>query len=79
MSLPKTLAKLLADPRVDEILDERGDGNGYWIYMAHGWINTFSETHCIHEMTVKDCLDQMKCLIPCDCESCEASKPGGTT
>lgn len=66
--LPKSLNKLLSDPRVDEILDERSDDNGYWVYFKPGWINWLDETHSIHEMTAKEVLDKMKTIRPCDCD-----------
>lgn len=72
MSLPKTLQELLAiDARIDEILDERGDDNGYWIYFKPGWINEMTETHCIHEDTVRECLRQLRNYVkPCTCREC---------
>ena len=76
MTLPKTLAKLREDPRVEEISDERGEDAGYWIYFVPGWINTEADIHMIHEDTVKEVLAVFRNYIePCDCESCEASKP----
>jgi len=75
--LPISIIKLASDPRVDEILDERDDDNGYWVYLKPGFINTYSETHCIHEWTAADVLSQARTSIePCDCESCcEAIAP----
>jgi len=71
MSLPKTLQQLKQnDPRIAEIWDERVDDNGYWIYFVPGWINELDEVHCIHEMTVRECLEKMKSTVPCDCPSC---------
>ncbi len=71
-SLPVTLRRILdSDPRVDEIWDERCDNNGYWIYFKPGWINPMTETHCIHELTVKECVQQLRDIQPCDCKGCE--------
>jgi hypothetical protein len=35
--LPKSLQPLVQDPRVDEIRDERATGDGYAVYLKHGW------------------------------------------
>lgn len=71
MSLPKGLQKLLDDPRVQSIEDERNEDNGYWVYLVNGWFNPYLETHCIHEDTVKAVLDQMKDIEKCHCEWCD--------
>jgi hypothetical protein len=69
--LPAGLVKLAQDPRVDEILDERGDDNGYWVYLKPGWINTWHETHSIHEMTQAECIKVFNDAVkPCTCEGC---------
>lgn len=75
-SLPKGLQKLAEDPRVDEILDERGDDNGYWVYLVPGWINWLDETHSIHEDTQAECLDKFNDIKRCDCEGCRVSFNG---
>jgi len=75
MALPKTLQRLLAeDDRIDEIWDERGDDNGYWIYFKPGWINDMTETHCIHEDTVKECFKHLRFYVrQCQCDNCLAA------
>jgi hypothetical protein len=55
----RTLKEALSDPRVDLISDERNgwSNDGIWIYLKMPYYNTLSETSCIHEWSVKDCLD----------------------
>jgi len=60
VSLPKTLQRLLDDPRVDEILDERGDRNGYWVYLKQPYWNCSTETSCVHELTVAQVMHEMR-------------------
>jgi hypothetical protein len=69
---PKTLTNLLKShaDRVDEISDERGNGDGYWIYLKPGWINPLLGAHLVHEYTVKDCMEHFKTVCKCDCEQC---------
>ena len=54
--------------------------DGIWISPRMGYMNPYTNTHCIHEWNVKDCLEQMRELISdpsswaCQCEDCENSK-----
>jgi len=70
---PRTVSQLRAHPLVDEVLDERSDDNGWWVYFKPGYINTMTETHCIHEMTVKEVCSQFDYIEKCNCNSCKAS------
>jgi len=69
--LPKALDALQSMNRmmITEITDERAEGSGYWIYLHPGWIAP-SETHFIHEYTVRDVLDAFRNVQPCCCEEC---------
>lgn len=53
---PKTLKELREHPLVDEIVDERSEDNGYWVYLKPGWRSPSTDTGSIHEMTVKELL-----------------------
>jgi hypothetical protein len=55
----RTLANIIADPRVSEVLDERGDQNGYWVNLTNGFISTNMECSSIHEMTIRECCDYL--------------------
>jgi len=56
---------------VDEYSDERDRGDGIWFYLRPGFINSVSETHCVHEYTVRDCVSKLKDAVrPCDCDCC---------
>lgn len=50
---PRTLAQLTAHPWVEEVSDERGMGQGIWIYLKPG--HQWDGCHTIHEFTVKEC------------------------
>ena len=56
---PRTKAEILADPRVEEMWYEGEDG--WWIALKRPW-ETSLETTCIHEYTIKECCEQMKCI-----------------
>ncbi len=73
MTIPATLAKW-ADVIV-EVEDDRGTQNGWWIYLKAGWINPYSETHCVHEDTLKACASQLVDIQPCECTDCLALRP----
>lgn len=60
---------------IDEIEDYRSqgkDGDGYWVHLKYGYINTQSETHSIHEENISQCLEIFKSgfIKPCGCQEC---------
>ena len=62
MNKPRTYKQLQQDPRVSDWSDERQWGHyngGIWLYLTPGWV--VAEGHCasVHEMTVKDCADEL--------------------
>lgn len=67
--LPKSLARW-ADV-IDEISDERGSDEGYWVYLKAGWWSPDDETHCIHEDTIRECVVKMRNIEPCTKECCK--------
>ncbi len=52
MKKPKCLRTLRNDPRVTSVEDEGPDG--WWVYLADGYINGEGETTMLHEYTVRD-------------------------
>ena len=56
----RTLAQIARHPLVQDISDERGYGDGFWIYLKDGFINEATDTSGIHEETVAECLALLK-------------------
>jgi len=54
-----TLKQIANDPRVECISDERGFGDGLWIYLKKPYVNSHLETTFIHEDKVADLMWQM--------------------
>ena len=54
-----TYSHLNLDSRVDWVSDERGSGDGIWVYLKEGFINTRLECGTIHEHTVAECCNQL--------------------
>lgn len=85
--MSKQLQRLAdTDPRFEEYSNESGPvppgtpaerhceyHDGHWLYTAPGWWNPMSETHCIHEWTVKDVLAEVAFIEPCHCAECVAN------
>lgn len=69
LNLPKSLQRFAS--KITDVSDERGSGDGYWVYLKKGWINTLSETHCIHEDTITDCAKEMRFVEVCHGECCK--------
>lgn len=55
-----SLAKAAKHPIVTDISDERGFGDGVWIYLADGWTCRNSDTGSIHEDTIAEALACLK-------------------
>jgi len=55
----RTLTDIRKDPRVKEVSDERGSGEGIWVYLTNEYFNDFLDSGKIHEETVSECLEQM--------------------
>ena len=53
-----------------DYMDERGDDNGYWLYLVAGWINPNTCTHMVHENTQRECAEQLESIERCTCEEC---------
>jgi|TARA_R100000030_G_scaffold19852_1_gene14149 hypothetical protein len=59
----RTYADMERDPRVDWISDERGTGEGIWVYLKEGYINDHLECGTIHEHTVAECCLQLNTQV----------------
>lgn len=46
-----------------EMVGNEGD-DGYWIILSDDWWNAESNTSCIHQWTVKDCIRDFAFLRP---------------
>lgn len=70
MKLPASLRKW--HKLIDYVSDERESGDGYWVYLNPGLINTLTETHMVHEDTLTDCAQIFKedWIQPCKCKWC---------
>ena len=55
----RTYNDILNDPRVDSVSDERGYGDGIWVYLKKGYINQRLECGTIHEHTIAECCQQL--------------------
>lgn len=55
----RTYNDLTLDPRVDSISDERGYGDGVWVYLKQGYVNIRLDSTFIHEWTIADCCEQL--------------------
>ncbi len=72
--MSKIIERIKADPRVADISDERGFGEGFWVY-TKGWCTEAHPAghdeatclHGIHEDSPTACWEAMRSLAPCDC------------
>jgi hypothetical protein len=55
----RRFADIAKDIRVKYVSDERGIGDGIWIYLEEGYIATTLEGTVIHEQTVRECLQEL--------------------
>ena len=60
---------------IDEIEDYRfqgPDGDGYWVHLKKGYINTHDEIHSVHEDNITRCAEVFKAgaIHPCACSQC---------
>lgn len=57
--MSKYLESLKSDPRVADVSDERGFGDGYFVALADGYDTGDEGTTVIHEYTVKELRQSM--------------------
>ena len=66
MELPKCLRKYAA--KIESVSDERGMGDGCWVYLADGLMdNSNHQCHIIHEDTFRECITYIRDAVPCNC------------
>jgi hypothetical protein len=63
-------------PMIEEIEDFRSqgtDGDGYWVHLKPGFINTLHEVHSVHEDNIGQCVEVFKSdyVKPCACQGCK--------
>lgn len=46
--------------------------DGYWFYLADGYIDPNAETHFVHEYTLADCRKALANVKRCYCDECNA-------
>lgn len=73
MKIPATLkryAHLIED--IEDYRSQGKDGDGYWVHLKPGWINTLTETHFVHEDNITQCLEVFKSgfVTRCECKEC---------
>ncbi|MEQ1601290.1 MAG: hypothetical protein HOP04_02110 [Methylophilaceae bacterium] len=60
---------------IEEIEDYRCqgvDGDGYWVHLKPGYINTLTEVHSVHEDNITQCLEVFRSgwVKRCECPEC---------
>ena len=71
MTIPKVLKRYSHMIEAIEDYREQGiDGDGYWVHLKPGWINTLHETHSVHEDGPRECLGIFPFVSPCRCIEC---------
>jgi hypothetical protein len=48
---------------IDQISDERMNGDGFWIYLKAPYFNDEMESKIIHEQRVSDCIKILKHIV----------------
>jgi hypothetical protein len=67
--IPATLKRYAH--RIDEVEDDRGNQNGWWVYLVPGLCRLGSpQEHIVHEDTLAICAQEVRDAEPCDCDDC---------
>ncbi len=70
---PKTMLRLMEQhpDKIESISCEQGrhTKDGYWLYLHRGWQR--DGVHCVHEWNMRDLVQGMREVEPCDCWSCQ--------
>lgn len=75
--LPHTLQEAIDRSGLFLSEDCYKDSDGYWLQLKPGFIGPYG-THCIHDLTVRECLWQIKDATPCDCKTCRTATKEAT-
>ena len=78
--IPKTIQKWIEKhpDLVESAHMENDEFDGYsnpcsiWLYLKPGYICTMTETHQVHEATVKDFLSSAGTIEKCECDECKS-------
>lgn len=52
--------------------DERGTGDGCWVYLNAGFAEYAGGPHAIHADTFAACAREMESVVKCNCQDCVA-------
>lgn len=64
--MPKTSMRI-----VEEVVDERAQGHGWWYYLKPGWKREGYNTHALRADTKRVINEQLRTeVVPCDCAGC---------
>lgn len=57
---PRSWRAATTDPRVHDHSDERGSGDGLWLYLRRPWRCPDTDLSFVHEWTVRETLDSLQ-------------------
>ncbi len=67
--IPGTLRRVAF--KIEEVEDDRGNQNGWWVYLKRGWkVRGLDILHSIHEDSLRDCLLETRMAERCECSDC---------
>lgn len=56
---------------VEQIIDERNDGHGWWYFLKPGWKREGYDTHSLRADTKREINKQLKTeVVACNCAEC---------
>ena len=58
--ITRSLSAIARHPLVESVSDERGFGDGVWVYLKNGFLNEATDTGSIHEDTVAEILPLLR-------------------
>ena len=64
----KIIERIKADPRATEVWNEGEDG--WWVMLKAGYICGNSDTHAVHEWSLKSLWNSFRTVKPCNCKDC---------
>ena len=67
----KVIERIKNDPRVTEVWNEGEDG--WWVMLKTGYICGNSDTHAVHEWSLKSLWSSFRTVKPCNCKDCAAT------
>lgn len=58
--MTKIEQRIRSHPAVEDVSDERRQGDGIWLYLKTGWFNANLQCTVVHEPTWSACEDELK-------------------